>query len=79
MIEKINRADSKQHTMKIAQSCHKSNVPQNLLPTKRNLLPTAVASNHPPYINPWKRGGATFETNESPIGLRKSSAIVRIK
>lgn len=75
----MKMADRIQQTMKIDQSCHKSSLPQNLLPMKRNLFPTAVAKSHPPCINPWKRGGATFDTKESPIGLKNNSAMVSIK
>ncbi len=39
----------------------------------------AVAANQPPCIRPLYLGGATRETNEMPIGLRKSSAIVTRK
>ena len=76
---KINAAESRQHTIKISHNCERSSLPQKKLPTTSNLLPTAVASSQPPCIRPWKRGGATFETNDRPIGLRKSSAIVRIR
>ena len=39
----------------------------------------AVAANQPPCIKPLYFGGATRETSEIPIGLRKSSAIVSRK
>ena len=39
----------------------------------------AVANNQPPCINPWKRGGATLETNDKPMGLKNNSAIVKIR
>ena len=42
-------------------------------------LPIAVAANQPPCIKPLYFGGATLETKEMPIGLRKSSAIVMMK
>src|SRR5664280_653128 len=76
IIEKMKAADVRQHTMKTSQSCHNSTLSHKSVPTKRSLFPTAVARSHPPCISPWKREGATFDTNDSPIGLRKSSATV---
>lgn len=58
---------------------YKSILPHIKLPTNKNLFPIAVASSHPPCIRPWNRAGATFDTKESPIGLKNSSAIVMIK
>jgi hypothetical protein len=79
IMEKMKTAERIQHVINIAHKAHKSSFPQKILPINKNLLPTAVANNQPPCINPWKRGGATFETNESPIGLRNNSAIVRTR
>ena len=42
-------------------------------------LPRAVATNHPPIIIPAYLGGATFVTNEIPMGDRRSSAKVRMR
>ena len=42
-------------------------------------LPMAVATNHPPIIIPLYFGGATFDTNEIPIGESRSSANVKIR
>ena len=39
-------------------------------------LPMAVATNQPPIIIPAYLGGATFVTNEIPMGERRSSANV---
>ena len=44
-----------------------------------NKLPIAVETNQPPIIIPAYLGGATFDTNEIPIGESNSSANVRIK
>ena len=79
IIEKTNIAERRQQTTNIAQSCHKSSLPQKKLPTNKSLLPTAVASSHPPCITPWNLVGATFETKDNPIGLRNNSAIVKIR
>ena len=50
-----------------------------MAPINSNWFPIAVAASQPPCMVPLYCGGATFDTNEIPIGLRKSSAIVRIK
>ena len=42
-------------------------------PTTTSWLPIAVATNHPPIIMPLYLGGATFDTNEIPIGESNSS------
>ena len=68
-----------QHVIKMPHNTYSSTLPHRKLPTKRNLLHTAVASNHPPCIKPWNRGGATFATKDKPIGLKNNSAIVRIR
>ena len=63
----------------IPHSMYNSIFPHIKLPTKSNLFPIAVANSQPPCINPWKRGGATLETNDNPMGLRNNSAIVSIR
>ncbi len=44
-----------------------------------NWLPMAVAPNQRPIIKPAYFGGATFDTNEIPIGESRSSANVRMR
>ena len=39
----------------------------------------AVAANQTPCMSPLYLGGATLDTNEMPMGLRKSSAMVTRK
>ena len=39
----------------------------------------AVAPNQPPIISPFIFGGETLETKQRPIGLKCSSAIVKVK
>src|ERR1035437_7839159 len=75
-IEKIKIADVRQQMINTSQSCHSSTLSQRSVPTKSSLFPTAAARSQPPCISPWKRAGATFDTNDKPIGLRNSSAIV---
>ena len=48
-----------------------------MTPTKR--LPIAVAASQPPCIIPLYCGGATLATNDRPIGLSSSSAMVSVK
>ena len=76
---KIKAAEIKQQATKMAHNCHNSIFSQKKLPIPKSLFPTAVASNQPPCINPWKRTGETLDTKESPIGLRKSSAMVNTR
>src|SRR5664279_4532318 len=78
-IENMNPADARQQTIKTSHSCHSSTEFQSKPPTNSSLFPTAVASSQPPCMSPWKRDGATFDTNDRPIGLKKSSAIVSIR
>ena len=47
--------------------------------TITNWLPIAVAPNQRPIIKPAYLGGATFDTNEIPIGESRSSAKVRMR
>ena len=68
-----------QHTVKNTHTCQISALPQRIVPITSNWLPNAVAHNQPPCISPLKRGGATFETKEIPIGLKNSSEIVSEK
>ena len=79
MIEKMNAADSRQQMTNTIQTCQSSSFIHNELPTKRSAFPIAVAASQPPCMRPWNRGGETFETNESPIGLRYNSATVKTK
>src|SRR4030042_2230144 len=76
-ITRINVAERRQHTINTSHSALKLTLSQSKDPTKSSLFPTAVARSQPPCISPWNRDGATLETNESPIGLKNSSAMVR--
>ena len=49
---------------------------QKLAITPATLPPNEVDKNHPPIINAVNRGGASFETNERPIGLKQISLTV---
>ena len=75
----MNNAESKQSTINTAHTDHKGIPAHRKPPTATNMLPIAVATNQPPIIKPLSFGGATFDTNEIPIGESKSSANVRIK
>ena len=72
----MNAADRRQRTMNTAHTLQRGNEPQRNPPTLTRKFPTAVATNHPPIIIPLYFGGATFDTNEMPIGERRSSAKV---
>ncbi len=78
-IENMNVADNKHIPTKTAQTPQTGNTDQNKPTTPTSILPIAVAANQPPIIEPLYFGGATFDTNEIPIGLKNNSAIVNIK
>jgi hypothetical protein len=75
----MNNAESKQRTMNTVHTDHNGRPAQRKPPTATNMLPIAVATNQPPIIKPLSFGGATFDTNEIPIGESNNSANVRIK
>jgi len=62
--------------MNTSQSVLRLTLSHRSVPINSNLFPTAVARSHPPCIRPWNLEGATFDTNDNPIGLRNSSATV---
>ena len=72
-------AESRQQTTRIIQSVPSGTLIHRHPITPTRLVPIAVAANQPPCMRPLYLGGATLETNEMPIGLRKSSAIVSRK
>ena len=76
--EKMNRAASRQMPIKVAQTIQSgmSHMWPGML---TSLLPRAVATNHPPIIMPLYFGGATFVTNEMPMGDSSNSAKVRMR
>ena len=74
--ESIKSAESKQSTTNTVHTNHKGRPPQRKPPTATSILPNAVATNQPPIIRPLSLGGATFDTNEIPIGERSNSAKV---
>src|SRR4030042_1237835 len=78
MSEKMKAADRMQAPARMAHTAQSGKRSQNQAVTPTRELPTAVAANQPPCIEPLYLGGATRETNEMPIGLRKSAAIVSI-
>ena len=47
--------------------------------TPATLPPMEVERNQPPIINAVNRAGASLDTKDSPIGLKKISLIVNIK
>jgi hypothetical protein len=79
MIENMNAADTRQHIINTSHNVLNATLSHRIVPTTSSLFPTAVARSQPPCISPWNRDGATFDTNDNPIGLRKSSATVRIR
>ena len=79
MIETMKANESRQQAARMAQTAQSGTRIQNQAMTPTSELPAAVAANQPPCIRPLYFGGATFETKEIPIGLRKSSAIVSPK
>ena len=74
----INPAEHKQSTTRTPQTIS-SDCPHKRAGMLTRRLPTAVATNHPPIIIPLYLGGATFDTNEMPIGDNSNSANVRMK
>lgn len=52
---------------------------QKLVITPATFPPMEVERNQPPIINAVKRAGASFDTRDSPIGLRNISLIVNTK
>ena len=79
IITNIKSAESKQRTMNTDQTIVKGIPPQRKPPTETSILPIAVATNQPPIIKPLYFGGATFVTNEIPIGESNNSAKVSTK
>ena len=69
--ERMQSTRNTPHTMPNGRSFQRSP------PTATRKLPMAVATNQPPIIIPLYFGGATFDTNEMPIGESSSSAKVR--
>ena len=72
----MNKAESKQRTMNTVHTDHKGRPAHKKPPTATNMLPIAVATNQPPIIKPLSLGGATFDTNEIPMGESNNSANV---
>lgn len=79
IIANMKIAEITQSEMNTVQTVHNGMLPQRKPPTLTSMLPMAVATNHPPIIIPLSFGGATFETNEIPIGLRSNSANVNTR
>ncbi len=52
---------------------------QKLVITPAIFPPNEVDKNHPPIIKAVRRAGASFETNERPIGLKNISLMVNTK
>jgi thioredoxin-related protein len=75
-IEKIKAAEVRQQTIKTSHSCHKLQLcPRTVFPQKEAY--SHCCSEKPSSLHKsLKRDGATFDTNDNPIGLRKSSATV---
>ena len=74
--ESIKSAESKQRTINTDHTTVSEMPPQRKPPTDTSVLPIAVATNQPPIIKPFNFGGATFDTNEIPIGESNNSANV---
>ena len=75
----MKAAERMQSTRNTAHTTHRGKSPQRIPPMATRKLPMAVATNQPPIIIPLYFGGATFETNEIPIGESRSSANVKIR
>ena len=75
----MNRAEIKHRTMNTVQTLHNGRLPHRYPPIITSMLPIAVATNHPPIIIPLYLGGATFDTNEIPIGESNNSAKVNTR
>jgi hypothetical protein len=75
----MKSAEIKQSAMNTVHTDHNGIPAQRKPPTATNMLPIAVATNQPPIIKPLSFGGATFDTNEIPIGESNNSANVRIR
>ena len=57
----------------------KGTLPQRKPGIDTSMLPAAVATNQPPIMVPLSLGGATFDTNEMPMGESNSSPKVRMR
>ena len=75
----MKSAEIKQSAMNTVHTDHNGRPAQRKPPTATSMLPIAVATNQPPIIKPLSFGGATFDTNEIPIGESNNSANVRIR
>ena len=76
IITNMKSAESRQRPRNTDHTIHNGMLPQRKPPTETNRFPIAVATNQHPIIMPLYLGGATFDTNEIPIGERSSSANV---
>ena len=79
IITNIKSAESKQRTINTDHTTVRLKPPQRSPPTATRKLPIAVATNQPPIIIPLYFGGATFDTNEIPIGESNNSAKVKMR
>ena len=79
IIANINKAERRQSTINTDQTTVSEIPPQRRPPTATSILPIAVATNQPPIIIPLYFGGATFDTNEIPIGESNNSANVNTR
>ena len=77
--ENIKSADRTQRIMNTLHTTVNGSLPQRNPPTLTRRLPKAVATNQPPIIAPLYFGGATFDTNDIPIGLSNNSPKVRTR
>ena len=79
MIEKMNRAESRQREINIVHTPQRGSLSQRRPGTDTGEFPTAVAANQHPIMAPLYFGGATLDTNDMPIGESRSSAKVRTR
>ena len=77
-MQKINAAETRQITARTPHISVRLEPHINAGIATRK-LPMAVATNQPPIIIPLYLGGATFDTNEMPIGESSNSAKVNIR
>ena len=79
IITNIKSAEIKHNAMNTDHTIVRLRPPQRKPPTATSILPNAVATNQQPIIIPLYLGGATFDTNEIPMGESNSSAMVSTK
>ena len=78
-IPSITPIETRHTTMNTVQHNHNGHFSIIAGPSQIIRLPSAVAPSHKPWHSPCKCLGATFDTNDNPIGEMNNSATVRKK